>query len=88
MEKTTADAVEYRGHYIVKDMIEPNAFERSNATSAENIRFAIMKVIDGERKAINYALSEEAAREKIDGLVGAELRRDEQSQRRASGQSQ
>lgn len=82
MAETFDGPVEYQGHYIVKDMIQPTTFERSNATPAENTRFGISKMVDGERKTINYAMTEETARDKIDALVGAGLKRDEQALRR------
>ena len=71
MTPSTDTGTEYRGHYVVPDMIEHDTRDRVDFDAAEYVRFAIMKPVGEKMIVMNWALTQDAARAKIDERLAA-----------------
>jgi hypothetical protein len=74
MDTTCETPVEYRGYYLAREMIDGRLDHRERNWD-NNSRFAIMKASDGKMTSVNWAMTLDVAREKVDHLISAAGRR-------------
>lgn len=63
------DGTEYRGYYIVNDTAPSATGVEGRAASSGEVRYAVLRAVEGKWRVVNHARSEEAARAKVDELI-------------------